>query len=73
MEGNVKSLFSWLYIDNLTYKYGMYKHILTKGHSGFGGMCPGMYIHSKQNDIIVLITTKKGGLEELIINDFPIR
>ena len=65
----------WIYVDNLTYKYGEEKNIMTKGQSGSGAaeQCPGIYIHPKMNNLIIKFTMKTGKLKHILIEDFPIR
>jgi hypothetical protein len=65
--------FMWLYIDNMAYKYKQWKHIITKGHSGFTKpKCPGFWIDPVLNDIVIQIQTQKG-LDDFKIKDFPLK
>ena len=76
------TLFTWLYVDNITYKFGEKKHILTKGKLAPSNMplgvfpedhCPSFWIDPLQNNININITNKAGVIEEMVLKDFPIR
>ena len=65
----------WIYVDNLIYKYGEEKNILTKGNpgSGSGQQCPGVYIDPKMNDLLIKFTLKNNKLKHVKVKDFPVR
>ena len=68
------STFCWLYIDNITYKYGSLKHIFTKGnvHIHSRSQCPSVWLDSKTNDLIVNISGKHMN-DTLKVKDIPIK
>tara|TARA_B100001093_G_scaffold409363_1_gene398375 strand:+ start:2475 stop:3878 length:1404 start_codon:yes stop_codon:yes gene_type:complete len=73
MSGYDFTYFMWIYVDNMAYKYRQWKHIVTKGHSGYNkAKCPGFWIDPIMNDIVVQIQTHKG-LDEFKIKDFPLK
>ena len=73
----------WLYIDDLEYKKGQYRHIFHKGneHLSQGGNknglyqpnnAPGMYIHPNKNALVIIMNTFNNINEEIIVNDIPL-
>lgn len=72
-SGYEYSYFMWLYIDGMDYKYGEWKHILTKGNFGINATetCPSIWIHPKNNTIRVSVTTT-AGIDNIDIDDIPV-
>ena len=69
----------WIFINDLTYKEGVYKHIFSKGNNidlknnglYFPNNAPGMYIYPNTNDLLVVMNTYDTIQEEITINDIP--
>ena len=50
----------WMFIDDWTYKYGKWKHILHKGNaSSWPLRAPGLWLHPKKNAMRVYMNTFK--------------
>jgi hypothetical protein len=69
----------WVYINNLQYLEGQYKHVFYKGNSNletnglnFPNNSPGLYIAPNTNDLIVMMNTYNTINEEIIIQDIPL-
>jgi hypothetical protein len=69
----------WIYIDNLQYLEGQYKHIFYKGNSDISGNglnfpnnAPGLYIAPRTNALVVMMNTYQVINEEVIIPDIPL-
>jgi len=69
----------WVYINNLQYLEGQYKHVFYKGNSNletnglnFPNNSPGLYIAPNTNDLIVMMNTYNTINEEIIIQDVPL-
>ena len=70
----------WIFVNNLTYKEGVYKHIFSKGNNinlKNDGLyspnnAPGMYIYPDTNDLLILMNTYDSIEEKIIINNIPI-
>jgi hypothetical protein len=70
---------TWIFIDNLETKSGMFKHIFSKGNSNIGkkGMiepnnAPGLYIAPNTNALVVVMNTYNVINEEIVIPDIPL-
>jgi hypothetical protein len=72
----------WMFIDDLVYQKGQYKHVFHKGNDDINytrkpiGMnepnnAPGLYIAPNTNDLVVVMNTFNNIKEELIIDDVP--
>ena len=68
----------WIYIENLQYLQGQYKHIFYKGNSNleptglnFPNNAPGLYIAPNTNALIVMMNTYNVINEEILIPDIP--
>tara|TARA_B100000524_G_scaffold337744_2_gene228648 strand:- start:5239 stop:5994 length:756 start_codon:yes stop_codon:yes gene_type:complete len=74
LYNNKLSFHFWMYVDNLTYHYGLYKNIFTKGSKGIKSrnQCPGLYISPKTNDITLIVSTKLKN-DFFKIENFPLR
>lgn len=74
---------TWLYIDDLEYLRGQYRHIFHKGNDKiefdgeFTGMnlpnnAPGLYIHPNKNALVVVMNTFKNINEHIEIDSIPL-
>lgn len=72
----------WLYIDDLEYKRGTYKHVFHKGNDNiamsgvdngqnYPNNAPGLYIDKNTNNLLVIMNTFQNIDEQVIIRDFP--
>lgn len=73
-DGLDLSMFQWIYIDNMKYKYGTMKHVVTKGNADINSreQCPSIWIDSKTNNLIIIISTNTKN-DRFIIPDYQIR
>jgi hypothetical protein len=73
----------WMFIDDLVYKEGQYKHVFHKGNDNINytnppiGMnypnnAPGLYIAPNTNALVVVMNTFNNINEKIIIDDIPI-
>lgn len=69
----------WIYIDNLQYLEGQYKHVFYKGNSNlesnglnFPNNAPGLYIAPNTNALVVMMNTYNVINEEIVIPDIPL-
>lgn len=73
----------WMYIDDLEYKKGQYKHVFHKGNDNFSvsgdhnGMnapnnAPGLYIDKHTNNLVVVMNTFSNINEQVIVQDIPL-
>lgn len=69
----------WIYIDNLQYLEGQYKHIFYKGNSNLdsNGLnlpnnAPGLYIAPNTNALVVMMNTYNVINQEITIPDIPL-
>lgn len=63
----------WIHINDWSYKYGQWKHILHKGNdSSWPLRSPGIWLHPKKNSMRVYMNTFKSVAEYADINDLPI-
>lgn len=74
----------WIYINNLTYKDGQYRHVFHKGNDRVSneaprnGMispnnAPGLYVGPNTNSIVVVMNTFENITEEITIDNIPIK
>ena len=68
-----------MYIDDLEYKKGSYRHVFHKGNDDIGSdgrnqpnNAPGLYIHPDKNALVVVMNTFNKINEEIIVNDVPL-
>jgi hypothetical protein len=79
-EGGIEFTYSvWLFIDDLAYNQGRYKHIFHKGNDAIstGGMnepnnAPGLYIAPDTNALVVVMNTFNDINEKITIDNIPI-
>jgi len=79
-EGGIEFTYSvWLFIDDLVYNQGRYKHIFHKGNDAIstGGMnepnnAPGLYIAPDTNALVVVMNTFSDINEKITIENIPI-
>jgi hypothetical protein len=73
----------WIYIDNLDYKAGSYKHIFHKGNDNinyteaptglnFPNNTPGLYIMPNKNTLLLIMNTFNKIEEKIHIEDVPL-
>jgi len=70
----------WIFINDLTYLEGQYKHIFSKGNNidkkdnglYFPNNAPGMYISPNTNDLFIVMNTYDSIQEEITVNNIPI-
>jgi len=69
----------WIYINNLQYLEGQYKHVFYKGNSNlnsnglnFPNNAPGLYIAPNSNTLVVMMNTFNEINEEILIPDIPL-
>ena len=75
---------TWIFIDDLTYKQGQYKHIFHKGNDNinlstapkglnFPNNAPGLYIGPNSNTILIVLNTFTNISEEIEIDNIPVK
>jgi hypothetical protein len=74
----------WIFINDITYLSGQYKHIFSKGNNvsttttannkglNFPNNAPGMYIYPNTNDLLIVMNTYETINQEITIKDIPI-
>ena len=69
----------WIFINNLQYLEGQYKHVFYKGNSNlesnglnFPNNAPGLYIAPNTNALVVMMNTFNNINEETVIPDIPL-
>ena len=69
----------WIFINNLQYLEGQYKHVFYKGNNNlesnglnFPNNAPGLYIAPNTNSLIVMMNTFNDINEETVIPDIPL-
>ena len=69
----------WIFINNLQYLEGQYKHIFYKGNSNleknglnFPNNAPGLYLAPNTNALVVMMNTYNVINEEIIVPDIPL-
>lgn len=74
----------WIYINDLTYKEGQYRHIFHKGNDdikfqgdkvgmNFPDNGPGVYLGPKENTLVIVMNTFDNINEEIVIEDIPVK
>ena len=74
----------WLYIDDLHYKEGQYRHIFHKGNDNikyhseetglnFPNNGPGLYLAPNSNDLVVMMNSFDKIKEEIVVKDIPLK
>lgn len=74
-EGGLEfSYVMWMYIEDWSYKYGQWKHIMHKGNeSSWPLRAPGMWLHPKKNSLRVYMNTFKDVGEFVDVDNIPLR
>lgn len=86
-QGGIEFTWSvWVYINNLTYRNGQYRHVFHKGNDKImssqdgnrNGMvspnnAPGLYIGPNTNTITIVMNTFENVTEEITIDNIPIK
>lgn len=69
----------WIYINDLKYLTGQYRHIFHKGNDSidsnglnFPNNAPGMYISPNTNELTIIMNTYEVINQEILISDIPI-
>lgn len=73
----------WIYIDDLEYKNGQYKHIFHKGNDNiqvsgknsglnYPNNAPGLYIDTNTNNLVIIMNTFKNIDEKVTVKDVPL-
>jgi hypothetical protein len=70
---------TWVFIDNLQYNAGKYKHVFHKGNDqvastglNFPNNAPGLYIAPNTNAFVIIMNTYDNINEEITIPDIPL-
>lgn len=70
---------TWIYIDDLQYLKGQYRHIFSKGNSDLDSTgvvqpnnAPGLYITPNTNDLLVIMNTYNSVQETITVKDVPL-
>ena len=79
-EGGIEFTYSvWLFIEDLVYKQGQYKHIFHKGNDAISAVgmnqpnnAPGLYIAPDTNALVVVMNTFSDINEKITIENIPI-
>jgi len=73
-EGGLEfSYVFWMFIDDWSYKYGQWKHVLHKGNeSSWPLRCPGIWLHPKENILRVYVNSYKDIGEYIDVPNIPI-
>ena len=81
-SGNSFTMFFWLYVEDLTYRWGEAKNIFVKGKEGYYSdkQCPGVYISPKTNDLEIKLSPPNNKVNKLetapvsvVLHDFPVK
>ena len=69
----------WLFIENLEYQRGQYRHIFHKGEvniesqgRNFPNNAPGLYIEPNTNNLCVIMNTQQVINKEITVTDIPL-
>lgn len=82
-DGLVFTWSVWIYINDLQYKQGQYRHVFHKGNDDINttsaplGMnqpnnAPGLYIAPESNALVVVMNTFEKINEEIVVGDIPL-
>lgn len=73
-EGGIEFTYAfWMYIDDWSYKYGQWKHILHKGNvDSWPNRAPGIWLHPKENKLRVYMNTFKKIGEFCDVDNIPL-
>ena len=80
-SGNSFTMFFWLYVEDLNYRFGEAKNIFVKGIEGYYSdvQCPGVYISPKTNDLEFKLSppssvnTPNKTPISIVLDDFPVK
>ena len=74
-EGGLElSYIFWMYIDDMSYRYGKWKHVMHKGNEeGHPLRAPGVWIHPKDNKLRIFMNTFSKINEYVDVDNIPIR
>ena len=63
----------WMYIEDWSYKFGQWKHVLHKGNeSSWPLRCPGIWLHPKENALRVYVNTFRNIGEYADVKNLPL-
>ena len=73
----------WLFIDDIDYKKGQYRHVFHKGNDNinldskpygmnFPNNAPGLYLAPESNNLVVVMNTFKEIEEKIIVKNYPL-
>lgn len=73
----------WLFVDDIDYKRGQYKHVFHKGNDNinldskpygmnFPNNGPGLYLAPETNNLVVVMNTFKTIEEKIIVKNYPL-
>lgn len=63
----------WMYIDDMSYRYGQWKHVMHKGNKESWPLeCPGVWLHPRKNCLRVYCNTFKEIREFVDIDNIPL-
>lgn len=57
-SGSAYSMTFWMYVDDWDYKFGQWKHVVHKGAKDAYVVQPGIWLHPKQNKLIIRFDRK---------------
>lgn len=74
---------TWMYIDDMQYNDGQYKHVFHKGNDNinydddptglnFPNNAPGLYIAPNTNDLVIMMNTFNKIDEKIVVTDIPV-
>jgi len=69
-EGIAFSYTCWIRVDDYTYRYGKKKVVFVKGATDLSAMCPGVFLDSNTNDMLIELDTF-GSRETISIPNLP--
>uniref|UniRef100_A0A6C0IY86 Uncharacterized protein n=1 Tax=viral metagenome TaxID=1070528 RepID=A0A6C0IY86_9ZZZZ len=74
-EGGLEfSYIFWMYIDDMSYRYGKWKHVMHKGNEeGHPLRAPGVWIHPKDNKLRIFMNTYSKINEYVDVDNIPVR
>ena len=64
-DGAVFTYVTWITVNDFTFNYGLQRAIFSKNN------CPGVYLDSTSNALLVKINTYGGGMESILIPNIP--
>lgn len=63
----------WMHINDMSYRYGHWKHVMHKGNKkAWPLQCPGVWLHPRQNSLRIYCNTFKNIKEYVDIDNIPL-